>query len=79
MRIGTFKRKRGVKKCKTYLIRNRICCVCGSNRTNDTVINHVLWHKDRDDNGNLTGRWKCHKCYMKDYQKRHRGKQIMRI
>ena len=59
-----------VRPCKAYLIRNRICCKCGGNRTDDRIINHVMWHKEYDDNREWTGNWKCHKCYMKDYQKK---------
>lgn len=65
-------RKYNPRPYKAYLIRDRYCCKCGSNRTSDNVINHVMWHRDRDENGESTGRWKCHKCYMKDYQKRRK-------
>ena len=62
-------RKYHPRQCKAYLIRDRICCRCGSNRTDDRIINHVLWHREYNEKGESTGRWKCNKCYMKDYQK----------
>lgn len=65
-------RKYHPRQCKAYLIRDRICCKCGGNRTNDRIINHVLWHREYNEKGESTGRWKCNKCYMKDYQKKRR-------
>lgn len=61
------------RKPKMYMNHDRICCKCGSNKTNDKVINHVLWYRDNDDYGKWTGKWNCHKCHMKEYQKRRKS------
>lgn len=59
-----------IRKPKMYLDTSRTCCVCGSNKTSYKLINRVFWHRDIDDNGKWTGKWKCHKCYLKEYCKR---------
>ena len=64
--------KHTVRKPKMYLNRNRVCCRCGSSVTNDKLFNHVLWHRDIDQQGKWTGKWKCNKCYNRDYAKNRR-------
>lgn len=59
-----------VRQPRMYLDHSRICCKCGSNKTNDKMINRVFWHRDNDDNGKWTGKWKCNKCYQKEYAKK---------
>lgn len=34
------------------------------------MINRVFWHRDNDENGKWTGKWKCNKCYQKEYAKK---------
>jgi hypothetical protein len=79
MEKSTYKHKPHRREPKMYLDRSRICCECGNNRTNDSIINMVKWHRDVDEHGKWTGRWKCSKCYQKDYRrKRNEEADIMR-
>ncbi len=52
-------KKNNPRPCNAYLIRDRICCKCGNNRTDDRIINHVLWHRVYNEKGESTGKWKC--------------------
>ena len=61
-----------VRKPRMYLKRDRICCKCGSNVTNDKLSNRILWHSDIDQQGKWTGKWKCNKCYNREYAKNRR-------
>lgn len=61
-----------IRKPRMYLNNRRKCCKCGSNKTNDKLINKILWHRDIDDNGKWTGNWNCDKCYQKEYCKKRR-------
>jgi hypothetical protein len=64
-----------VRQPKMYLNRNRVCRKCGNNRTNDKLINHVLWYRDMDEQGKWTGKYLCNKCYHGEYGKK-REKEI---
>lgn len=64
-----------IRQPRMYLNTSRICCECGSNKTNDKMINRVFWHRDVDDDGKWTGNWKCNKCYQRGYRKK-RDKEI---
>lgn len=68
-----------IRRPRMYLERKRVCCKCGNNRTSDKIINAVQWHSDLNEHGKWTGKWKCHKCYSKEYQeKRIQDARIMR-
>lgn len=67
---NVYKPKPTVRQPKMYLNRNRICCDCGNNRTNDKIINHVQWHRDVDEQGKWTGKYRCNNCYQRYYRKK---------
>lgn len=69
------KPKPDIRKALMYLNRSRVCCDCGSNRTNDKIINCVQWYRDIDEQGKWTGKYRCSKCYCRAYSKK-REKEI---
>ncbi len=63
------------RKPRVYLC-NRKCCICGSDKTYERAINLVVWHRDVDDDGKWTGKWKCNRCYYREYAEKRREKEV---
>ncbi len=66
------KPKPHIRQPKVYLESKRVCCKCGSNKTNDTIINDIRWHRALDEQGKWVGKWSCNSCYNKEYQEKRR-------
>lgn len=43
----------------------RVCCICGSDRTFIQTNGTSSWFRDRDGHGDWTGKWLCNACYSK--------------
>lgn len=76
---GTYKQTYHKRPSKMYINIDRVCGECGNNKTSFTAINHVLWHREVDEQGRWTGKYLCHKCYGRRYRrKREQDVVLMR-
>lgn len=56
----------------------RVCCICESSETY-IYKGRPIWARYKDENGNITDEWTCHKCHRKKKGYKNNKNKICRI